>query len=140
MSPPNILAKLILRLRQFLVFGLVGASSTAVHYLVALSLSHVMTILWANPVGFITAFVVSYFGHSRLTFGLQKAQRTHKKRLPRFALVAFGGFCMNQVIVVILSSQSTLPNWLTLAIALAVVPIVTFVAAKFWVFTHHIAS
>lgn len=124
------------QVRQFLLFGLVGASSTAVHYLVALALSQVMPLSWANPVGFISAFLVSYFGHSYLTFELEKAEQSHRKRLPRFALVAFGGFCMTQVIVVTLSSQSTQPNWLILAIALAVVPVLTFVAAKFWVFAR----
>lgn len=122
------------QVRQFLLFGLVGGSSTAVHYLLALALSQVMTLPWANPVGFISAFLVSYFGHSYLTFRLEQAQQKHRKRLPRFALVALGGFCMTQVIVVTLSSQTTFPNWLILAIALAVVPVLTFVAAKFWVF------
>lgn len=134
MSPPNILTERLLRLRQFLVFALVGASSTAVHFTVALTLSQIMALTLANPVGFVTAFFVSYLGHTHLTFDVQKAHRSHRQRLPRFALVAFGGFCLTQVIVVTLSSYSALPNWLILAIALAVVPIMTFLAAKFWVF------
>ncbi|WP_137136904.1 DUF6311 domain-containing protein [Rhizobium sp. FKY42] len=123
------------QIRQFLFFGLVGASSTAVHYIVALVLSQFVTLAWANPAGFMTAFLVSYFGHTHLTFGVEKMHRSHGSRLPRFALVAFAGFCLTQGIVMTLSSHSTLPNWLILAVALAVVPILTFLATKFWVFS-----
>lgn len=127
-------------IRQFLFFGLVGASSTAVHYIVALAFAQTMPLAWANPLGFVTAFLVSYLGHTYLTFGLEKAQRSHRQRLPRFALVAFGSFCLTQMIVIALSHYTVLPNWLILAIALAIVPVLTFLAAKFWVFNTSTAS
>ena len=128
------------QIRQFLFFGLVGASSTAVHYLVALALSQIIPLWTANPLGFACAFFVSYFGHSYLTFRLEKVQRSHKERIPRFALVAFSGFCLTQGIIIALSHYTHLPNWLILAVALGVVPVLTFIAAKFWVFARHKAS
>lgn len=128
------------RFRQVAIFGLVGVSSTAVHYGVALLLSQAMPLAYANPFGFLAAFLVSYLGHSHLTFAVAEGQRRHAERLPRFALVAVAGFCLTQAIVMALSALTGLPNWLILAIALVVVPVLTFIAAKFWVFGSKAAA
>ena len=119
--------------REIAVFIAVGLLATAVHYAVALSLTVLLPLTLANPCGFAVALIVSYLGHARLTFSAMAGQISHRERFPRFALVALGGFALNQSIVLILS-QTTLPNWLVLGVALAVVPFATFIASKFWVF------
>ena len=121
--------------RQAGVFALVGIAATGVHYVVALGLSLVMPVTWANPFGFLVAFGVSYVGHGRLTFRLSADDTQHKKRLPRFALTATTGFLIGQGLLLALRALTPLPDWLALGIALGVVPVFTFVTSRLWVFS-----
>ncbi|WEJ32928.1 GtrA family protein [Devosia sp. SD17-2] len=120
--------------RQAGVFALVGLVATGVHYVVALALSLVMPVVWANPFGFLVAFSVSYFGHGRLTFRLKDGEQHHRKRLPRFAAAATAGFLIGQGLLMALRATTPLPDWLALGIALGVVPVFTFAVSKIWVF------
>ncbi|MDO1585587.1 GtrA family protein [Rhizobium oryzicola] len=119
--------------RQIAFFAAVGLLATAVHYAAALLLTRFLPLTLANPCGFAVALMVSYFGHARLTFSAVAGQGRHVRRFPKFILVALGGFIINQSIVFALS-RTVLPNWLVLGIAIAVVPVATFIASKFWVF------
>lgn len=121
--------------RQAGIFALVGLVATGVHYVVALALSLAMPVVWANPLGFLMAFGVSYVGHGRLTFRLQNGEHQHRKRLPRFALTATAGFLIGQAILLVLRALTPFPDWLALGIALGVVPVFTFVTSRFWVFS-----
>ncbi|MCW5721251.1 MAG: GtrA family protein [Devosia sp.] len=120
--------------RQAGTFALVGLAATGVHYLVALTLSLIMPVTWANPFGFLVAFGVSYIGHGRLTFRLAEGEHQHRKRLPRFALTATTGFLIGQGLLMALRALTPLPDWLALGIALGVVPVFTFVTSRIWVF------
>ncbi len=119
--------------REIAVFIAVGLLATAVHYAVALSLTVLLPLTLANPCGFAVALIVSYLGHARLTFSAMAGQISHRERFPRFALVALGGFALNQSIVLILS-QTTLPNWLVLGARLPWCRSQPSSLRKFWVF------
>lgn len=126
--------KLREQFRQLATFGLVGITATAVHYVTALALSQVIPLAYANPVGFLAAFGVSYFGHLRLTFRVAVSETRHTTRLTRFFVVAMLGFLAGQTMLLTLSSTGVLKEWQTLLIAVAIIPVTTFIISRFWVF------
>jgi putative flippase GtrA len=120
--------------RQMAAFAVVGIAATVTHYLVALAASGFLPIAYANPVGFVVAFFVSYAGHVHFTFQLKGEERRHRHRLPRFAVTAVTGFLIGQAILLTLTRLTDWPNWLALGIAVGSVPVITFVLSKLWVF------
>ncbi|MGO2415145.1 MULTISPECIES: GtrA family protein [Cobetia] len=111
-------------------FGLVGLAATGVHLAVAAT----MLALWpglnefiANIVAFCIAFQVSLIGHRRLTFKRQGSAW-------RFALVAAGGFALNNGLLAVLMRGLDLSGFLAIAIATLSVPIVTYMASRLWAF------
>lgn len=128
---PRLLAMAV----QVATFGLVGVVATIVHYAVALSLTRVMPLAFANPLGFAVAFCVSYFGHLRYTFRIAGEQSNHRSRLPRFLVVALLGFLVGQTIIVL--PFHSLPDWLSLLLAVTAAPVTTFIASKLWVFRQN---
>ena len=85
-------------LSQFLRFGLVGALATLVHMLIGAILIHSgWSALAANPISFLIAFVVSFMGHYGFSFSDQSCDVATS--LKRFALVAVGGFAVNEGIL-----------------------------------------
>ena len=86
------------RLPPGLRFIAVGASAAATHLLVVWTL--VQGLHWpplgANVAAFLLAFWVSYGGHFVLTFANVGA--AHRQALPRFFVVACGGFVANELL------------------------------------------
>lgn len=117
-------------------FGLVGIAATATHMLIAATL---ITQLNTNPftanlIAFIIAFFISFFGHYFWSFKT-KAQSA-RKAMTRFFLIAVGGFGFNNlVLVTLLQSGITTPLFSTM-VAIGVVPAITFIASRFWVFKN----
>jgi putative flippase GtrA len=120
--------------RQIIRFGFVGISATIVHYCTALLLANMIPLAYANPVGFILAFSVSYFGHLRLTFGIRNNETNHAVRLPRFLVVSLLGFVVGQMVLLGSTHLRMFPEWLSLLVAVATVPVTTFVVSRSWVF------
>lgn len=121
-------------------FLLVGCSAAAVHLLVVFAFVNLggISALWANPLGFLTAFTVSYFGHSRWTFPLDTTQ--HGRAVRRFFVLATTGFALNQTAfnwgLGWVGQQFYLP---LLAVVMIFVAAATFVLSKLWAFAdaHH---
>lgn len=122
-------------MKQLFFFLLVGGSAALVHLLVVAGLVPLFSMnpLWANIIGFLVAFQVSYFGHRYLTFQQQAAQTQHKQAMPKFFAVALGSFALNQGLYALLL-QTTLDYRVALFIVLLVVAVVTFVISKLWAF------
>ncbi len=121
---------------QLFWFVLVGGSAFAVHYLLVLLLvgRWAVTPLHANVLAFCCAFWVSYFGHRRLTF---QVGHGHRQTLPRFALVSLSSFAINQLLFALLLLElPAVPYYVSLAIVLVAVAILTFLISKFWAFAH----
>lgn len=121
-------------IRQVATFGVVGIAATGVHYATALGCAQFIPLAYANPIGFLAAFGVSYFGHLKLTFRVAAEESNHKTRAIKFFAVALSGFLMGQTILLVLSATGLLQEWQTLAIAVAAVPATTFVISRLWVF------
>lgn len=121
-------------LPQLLQFGLVGGSAAATHLLVVgvVVLLTGMPPLWANVIGFLVAFVVSYNGHAALTFSA--AQARGWATVARFFVVACASFVANELLYAL--ALHWLPwNYLwSLALVLVLVAVGTFVFSKFWAF------
>ena len=127
------MSTLLMRLRQLpqlVQFGLVGGSAAATHLLVVASVVALTGLppLWANVLGFLVAFIVSYNGHAALTFS--QAQARGWATVARFFAVACGSFVANELLYA--AALRWLP-WNYLA-SLALVAAGTFVLSKFWAF------
>jgi putative flippase GtrA len=119
-------------LRQLIVFGLVGVTATATHYLVAL-LSHEgagINLYVSNMAGYCTAVAVSYVGHGVLTFQTRLTRHVFK----RFIVVSMGTFLTTEGILAVLEEQFGLAHRVSLAIVVLTVPIITFILSKLWVY------
>ncbi|WP_280567464.1 GtrA family protein [Chromohalobacter sp. 296-RDG] len=111
-------------------FGLVGVMATGAHLLVAgvlLGLWPNMSEFVANIVAFLVAFQISLIGHRRLTF-------RRRGRARRFFLVAASGFILNNGVLATLLAVTPLHGFIAVAIATLTVPVLTYLASRFWAF------
>ncbi len=121
------------KLRQAARFAVVGGGATATHLCVGLLLAETLDLapFWANLCAFTTAVLVSYFGNLVWTFGMASEGL---ERLPRFVALALCGLAANQAIVF---AAVTMAGWnyrVALAIVLLVVPVLSYLASRQWVF------
>ena len=122
-------------LRQIGWFGVVGILATAVHVAVAYiakSLGDYPPQL-ANLFGFLTAFLVSYFGHMHFTF---QPQASSDRYFRRFLILSGLSFLTSSSVVYFLINTLGVDFiWAMVGVAV-IVPGVSFVVAKFWAFTE----
>lgn len=121
------------KLRQIARFAAVGVAATATHACVGLMLAENAGLapFWANLWAFAAAVLVSYFGNLAWTFGMASQGLG---RLPRFVALALASLAANQAIVF---AAVTLAGWdyrVALAIVLLVVPALTYLGSRQWVF------
>ena len=121
------------KLRQAARFAVVGGTATSTHLCVGLLLAETVGLepLWANLWAFAAAVLVSYFGNLVWTFGMASEGLG---RLPRFAALALCGLASNQAIVFIAVSLAGWNYRVALAIILLVVPVLTYLGSRQWVF------
>lgn len=114
-------------------FGITGGLATATH-----ATMFVICIEWLGiaPVpavvpAFLVALMVSYGLNYRWTFA---ATGSHRVTLPRFFVVALNGFFLNLLITWLV--VDILGGWYGYALlaAVVVVPLITFVLSRYWVF------
>ncbi len=115
-------------------FTLVGAAATCTHYIVAYVFALQISVYSANMAGYLCAVVVSYIGHQRYSFQLQKQEISHKQQLPRFILGSLGGLALSYLVLTIMTDVLHTPDFLSLAAAVGLVPAYTFLINKLYVF------
>lgn len=123
--------------KSFFWFGLVGFSAMFIHFYTVTAILIPLHIhpLIANTAGFLTAFIVSYYGHAHLTFhNPRKKNNASFKNMQRFFMVAIIGFLLNQIIFYILLRFSNLDIDLSLGITLMLVSGSTYILSKYWAF------
>lgn len=114
-------------------FVAVGCAAAALHWTVVVALvDGGMRPLLANPIGWFVAFWLSWAGHQWLTFA--HAEASLRRSLPRFALVSFAGFIVNEAAYAVLLHRTGLGYALALAIVLAAVAVATWLASRGWAF------
>jgi putative flippase GtrA len=119
---------------QLLRFVLVGVAATCTHYVVALISASAFNLYAANLLGYATAVAISYFGHQRYSFRLAPGAVSHRAQLPRFVLVSLSGLALSYLILALMKSLVGAPDWLSLAAAVGLVAVYTFLANKYCVF------
>ena len=121
--------------QRLLKFGAVGIAALIVHFLVVIIITPLgIPPLVANIVAFVIAFQISYWGHSRWTFQVEK----NKQNLSRFIAVSLASFCLNELLFFQLLHYTSLPYQVALFIVLGMVAGITFTLSQQWAFklTH----
>ncbi len=122
-------------LRQLATFGVVGLAGTATHYVTALASAQFVHPLIANLFGYCLAVGVSYGGHHRYTFRVHRAEARHRRRFPRFVIVSLSAVTLSEVVLWLALKQTDWPLWLSQLAAISVVPPVTYLLGRYWVFS-----
>jgi putative flippase GtrA len=120
--------------KQLALFLAVGCAAAATHWgVVVLAVSTAaMQPLVANVAGWLVAFIVSFFGHYRLTFRHQHAPLARAAR--RFFAVSALGFCVNELAYAWLLQVTRLRYDVLLALILIGIAGMTFILGRFWAF------
>jgi putative flippase GtrA len=124
-------------MHQIVLFAAVGTAAAVTHLAVVAALVETLALhpLAANVVGFGVAFFVSFGGHARWTFPIDR-ERFAAARM-RFFLVALAGFALNQTayawVLHIVGADYYLP-----ALAAVVLGVAgsTFLLSKLWAFAQ----
>ena len=118
---------------RFVRFGIVGVAATGIHVAVFSLLVELLRVapVAASVPAFLSAMLASYGVNHRWTFGARGGHRTH---LPKYALVAAFGLCLNVLITYIV--VNLLGYWYGVALILVVtlVPAATFLLNRNWAF------
>jgi len=114
-------------------FSVVGIVATAIHLLVALSLVTCCNTfpLLANLIAFLCAFLASFLGHFHWTFSSNNEQHV---ALIKFLAVALSAFAVNNLFLIVFLSETSLSREWSVAIAAMIIPLITFIASRLWVF------
>lgn len=115
-------------------FILVGATAAGVHWVVAIiGVQYIhLNPLWANLIGWLVAFTVSFSGHYHLTFRHQRAGV--KQAISRFFMISACGFAVNELsYAYLLATTQIRYDWLLAGILIGVAG-ATFVTSRIWGF------
>ena len=125
---------LVIAIPPALRFIAIGCSAAAVHFAVVYALveTHWLPPLWANVIGWLVAFGVSFSGHLLWTFA-HHAARWHQA-LPRFFAISAVGFAVNEATYYLALRYLPWRYDILLAIVLVLVAVGTYVVSKLWAF------
>lgn len=123
-------------------FAIVGIAATLTHAGVSgfLLETNVLPAMFANLVGFVIAFGVSFAGHYYWSFSHLRQQSTAARAMLRFLLIALSGFALNSSVLALWLGFTSWPDLLGLMISIAIVPALTFAGARMWAFSHKPAN
>lgn len=120
-----------LKITQFI---LVGGGATFVHIIIYSLLIQLELInaQFANALGFVSAFLVSFIGHSKHTFSHVETRRLVS--FSKFVATAIFGYIINATWVFIIENILFIdPIWSIFGIGF-LTPILTFIILNKWVF------
>lgn len=129
--------------RQILFFTLIGACAALIHLVMLVVLVRQWHIepFWANPMAFLCAFGVSFYGHLSWTFRHDRAHGDWFSSLWRWLLSSVSGFVLNQILFAQglrwLGPDRYIGVWFVVT---ALVTLFSFVLAKFWAFGRRQSS
>ncbi|MEH6834394.1 MULTISPECIES: GtrA family protein [Falsihalocynthiibacter] len=120
-------------LKSVLKFGLVGGLATLVHITVGiLWIRFGLNPLVANFLAYITALIVSFWGHHSFTFNNHNLPLG--KTAPRFLTTSALGFLLNELILASLVGLNLMSPSSALALATLLVAGFTYLLSRRWVF------
>jgi putative flippase GtrA len=114
-------------------FSLIGVAAAGIHIGIVwiLILESNINVFIANFVAFLVAFGFSFIGQYFWTF---RSTSDLRRTLIRFFLVALGAFLTNNLILVALLNVELLSDLLAAVFAVFVIPLITYLAGRFWAF------
>lgn len=114
-------------------FALIGIIATAIHmFVVFIGLEcGIENVFLANFIAFACAFIFSFLGHFYFTFSKQS---NFYPALWRFLIVALSGFIANNLMLAILIESGLLTKTLASVLAVAIIPVISFVFSNIWAF------
>ena len=125
----------MIRPREVGAFTVVGTSATAVNLgLVAALVPLGASPLWANAVGFVLAFLWSFFAHARWTFPAQG--RNVGVALQRFAVVSVLGFAFTEAAYAGALEWTPVDYRLSLFLVILTLGGAKLLASKHWAFAR----
>lgn len=121
--------------RRFGRYVVTGVLATLTYFLGGLFFVRLLgwPLLAGNACAFALGFVVSYTGQRFWTFG--EARGRHAVFLPRFALTQLAGLAANSLVVGVLDRLAC-PYEISMIVAGALVPLLTYALLRFWVFRN----
>ena len=118
--------------RSFGVFVFVGGSAALGYFVLACTLKYFgMAATMASAIAYLSFVPISYLGHRKFTFN---SAGNAAVELPKFLVVAFLGIATGVLVPHLVTDVSGLPAWIGFALVCAVVPIVSYVSLRIWVF------
>ena len=114
-------------------FFVVGGIATLIHIAIAsFSLFTInLPVFQSNIIGFLVAFTFSIIGQHFWTF---KTSKNFSSTLPKFFLISFFGFFINNLVLYKLLALGINDEILAISISTLIVPIFTFIISKFLIF------
>lgn len=121
--------------KEIVRFLFVGGLSTMIHVVSCLFAAHEFNFRpeLANLVGYLCAVMASYIGHSFFTF---KASDAHAFQVPRFIVLSLTGLFASSLITYVACTILGKSLLTAMVITTFTVPLVTYIGAKFWVFSQ----
>ncbi|MCL5406906.1 MAG: GtrA family protein [Patescibacteria group bacterium] len=122
--------------RQFIKFGIVGASSTVIDWGIFyfLNLTFGIYYLTAKVLSFSIAVFNSFIWNRRWTF--RSTDPSHGKEFTKFLIIALVGLSLNALIMYLAVSIFHTRKIFGLAFATGIVTFWNFLANKFYTFKH----
>jgi putative flippase GtrA len=119
--------------RQLIVFCAVGVALAAVYFVVACALSSGLglKVAMASVTAYVLMIPLGYFAHRIITF---RSSAFHKVAFPRFVVTQCLAVALSWLIPNAASGLFAAPRWLAFLAVCVVVPLVSFAAARAWVF------
>jgi putative flippase GtrA len=120
--------------RAFVRFAVVGAVATAIHaagFALAIETTPIDPVA-ATAAAFVVAFLAGYALNRRWTFA---SRADPLGQLPRYLLVQLGGLALNAAIMAFAVHAQRWSPYAGLALAIVLVPPLTFALARSWVFS-----
>lgn len=120
--------------RQFVKFGIVGASSTVIDWGIYLALTRLLSFFYldAKVISFLVSVINSYVWNRVWTFRSTDPKKFHQ--FSKFLVVAAVGLGLNSSIMYIAVSKLHLHDIIGLILASAIVMFWNFLINKFWTF------
>jgi len=125
------------KLWQFVKFGVVGVSNTAISYAVYLVCVHLgVHYIIADGLGLVISTINAYYWNNRCVFGdgMRKSFRDHFLTWLK-TLTAYGGtFGLNSLLLILWVEVLRIPQTLAPLVSLMITIPVNFVINKYWTF------
>lgn len=124
--------------RQIFSFGLVGIAASFAHVALAWLLIDAAGFnpYFANLLGACTAFAVSFLGNVGWTFDTDRPLISSARR---YIFVSLTSFVLTSAILALVRHNDW-PTAVYVGLVLAIVPVTTFLMAKFWAFSPSVSS